>query len=201
MRRSTLKVAAVFLVTFAICGGLTAAYFRRYGVWDTTLATSLRVSAWAGMLIFLCIFVARPLHQLRGGVLTAGLVRNRRYLGVAFAAVMSVHLVLLLYVNGFVPNVPGGGAYLFILLMLLTSFDRAVAVLGPRRWRLLHTAGLYWIGFIFAYTIAAAMYREPQSGLHHLFVGLILAAVGVRIAAIVKVRRQSSLPGTPRSRA
>ncbi|MBI3770691.1 MAG: hypothetical protein HY271_19655 [Deltaproteobacteria bacterium] len=44
----------------------------------------------------------------------------------------------------------GGTGYLFVLAMTVTSFDRTAAWLGPRRWRRLHTLGVYYLWMIFA---------------------------------------------------
>lgn len=198
MRQSPLNVVSVFAATFALGGGATLAYLRLQGLNPDTLGLALRVSAWSGLLVFLVIFVSRPLTQLADATFAKRLVSNRRLLGVAFAAIMSVHLVLLLYVNGWVPNLPGRGAYLFILLMLLTSFDRAVALLGPRWWRRLHKTGLYWIGGIFAFTIASALVAQPGSPVHLVLASLFAAALVIRRAAYVKVRRRSILPGSRR---
>lgn len=196
MRRSSKTVVLVFLAAILLGGGLTAGYLQTNGIDEHTLGFSLRISAWAGLLMYLVIFVSRPLTQLGGGLVARRLVENRRYIGVAFAAIMIVHLVLLIILNGFVPNVPGGLAYLFILLMLLTSFDGAVAALGPRRWRLLHRIGLYWIGVIFAATIVGGLIERPDSLVHLLLAFLFLSAVAVRVSAFVKERRRSTLQDT-----
>lgn len=199
MRRSPLLVVIVFLVAALLCGGLAFAYLQMHGTTEESLGLTLRLSAWAGLLIYLMIFVSRPLLQLGGGKIAKALVDNRRLIGVTFAAVMIVHLVLLLMLNGFVPNLPGGGAYLFILLMLLTSFDRAVVALGPRRWKILHKIGLYWIGAIFVATIVGALVAQPDSNLHIGFATLFLAAIAVRVTAFIKVRQRSLSPGNRRS--
>lgn len=199
MRPSSKTVVLVFLVTIVLGGGMTVFYLQNYGMDEDTLGVTLRVSAWAGLLIYLVIFVSRPLKQLGGGLVARRLVENRRYVGVAFAAIMIVHLILLLILNGFVPNVPGGMAYLFILLMLLTSFDGAVAALGPRRWRRLHKIGLYWIGAIFAATIVGGLAERPDSPVHLALACLFLSALAVRATAFIKERRRSTLQDTRHS--
>lgn len=199
MRRSSKTVVLVFVATILLGGGLTVGYLQTEGMNEETLGVTLRVSAWAGLLMFLLVFVSRPLTQIGGGLVARRLVENRRYVGVAFAAIMIVHLVLLLILNGFVPNLPGGMAYLFILLMLLTSFDRAVVALGPRRWRLLHRIGLFWIGAIFAATIVGGLAERPDSPVHQALAFLFLSAVAVRASAFFKVRRRSTLQDTRHS--
>ena len=61
--------------------------------------------------------------------------------GIALAAVMTIHLVLLLIVNEQAFKITGAIVYSLLFLMLFTSFDGAPAKIGPRNWRVLHKAG------------------------------------------------------------
>ena len=56
---------------------------------------NLRWTAWLAFLIYVCVFTARPLRQLRPVPAMQSMLKNRRYLGIAFAAVMTVHLALI----------------------------------------------------------------------------------------------------------
>src|SRR5437588_696022 len=58
------------------------------------------------------------------------------------------------------------------------SFDRGAAWLGPRRWRALHTAGMYWLWFIFFVSFAP---RAPTSPLYAVVTLGLLTALGLRI--------------------
>ena len=190
MRRSTSRVLTIFGLFAFLGAAASMAWIELTGFGDLAMVDALIWSARAGLLIYLVVFVARPLHQLLRRPWTAKLAANRRYVGVAFAAVMTVHLVLLIKRNGFAFNVPGSGAYAMIYLMLLTSFDRSAAWLGPRYWRILHKTGLYWVGVIFAFVIASSLYVQPGNTTYWLLAGLLAAAVGVRIAAFASRRDQ-----------
>ena len=82
--------------------------------------------------------------------MTAWLLRERRSFGLAFATVHLVHAGLLLYfadtLAGFEIRFPndliGGGVYLLIVLMVITSFDGPARTLGTQNWRRLHKTGL-----------------------------------------------------------
>jgi DMSO/TMAO reductase YedYZ heme-binding membrane subunit len=81
----------------------------------------------------------------------------------------------------------GGGAYVLLAAMVATSNDASVRALGIRTWKRLHTVGLYWLWFIFAFSYLGRV-AEGQIG----FVWLLaasLAGLGLRIAARIRHRR------------
>jgi hypothetical protein len=80
---------------------------------------------------------------------TRWLRRNRRYLGVSFAASHAIHAVAIAAfavmdpagyaaATSIASYIFGGIGYAFITAMTATSFDRTAAMLGPRAWRVLH---------------------------------------------------------------
>ena len=184
------KNVQVFAFVFLALSLPAAFYLNRYGYTEDTMGPWLRFTARLALLIYLLIFVARPLQQLRPGALSRWLVRNRRYIGITFASVMSVHLVLLITLNGLVLDIPGILAFTLIFAMLVTSFDKPTAALGPKRWRLLHKTGLYFIGIIFTVTVVTGLNENRGELLHAVLAALLLAAMGVRIAAWLKGRRR-----------
>ena len=96
------------------------------------------------------------------------MLANRRYLGVSFAVSHFAHLVAIL----------GGIAYLFVVAMAATSFDRTAAWLGPRACGRLHTIGVYWIYAIFFVSFVP---RAFTSLLYVPFALLLLGALGIRL--------------------
>lgn len=180
-----LGVLALTLIATAAAAGF---YLARSAFEEEALRTVLRFTAWLAFAVYLLIFVARPLQQLRPSRPARWLLRNRRYLGISFAGIMIGHLVFLLWLNGFVFAVPGIVAYALILLMLVTSFDRPKKAIGPRRWRLLHKTGIYLTGTLFAGATAIALWQSPTRPLLLVFATLALAAGTIRIAAYRKSR-------------
>ncbi|CAN5324712.1 hypothetical protein BH11MYX1_BH11MYX1_34600 [soil metagenome] len=151
------------------------------------LTTLTRVSS----LIFIVIFVARPLHDLLGAKWTAWLVANRRYLGLSFAAWHLMHWPILAsvlaiqgpatfwkYTHSYL--IPATAVLLVITFMAATSTDRAVRWLGKPRWSTLHTIGLYAIWGWMVRNYVVMMHRHQL----HLYVHLTLlcAAMAFRLA-------------------
>ena len=112
--------------------------------------------------------------------------RNRRYLGVSFAVSHFIHLGAILALasvdralfwklTNITTIVLAGTAYLFIAAMAATSFDRTAAWLGPRKWRLLHLLGGWYIWISFAIAVGKRVPLEqlllaagrPRAGRGH----------------------------------
>ncbi len=183
------KNLLVFGITVLVTGVPALLFVSQADNLEDSLRAVLRSGARLALLIYLLIFVARPLRQLWASAPARWLLARRRYLGISFAGVMTVHLFFLAWLRGFALNLPGGIAYLLILGMLITSFNGPAAALGPRRWRILHKTGLYYLGIAFAVTVVRALYREPLDPLHLAFGVLMLGAAGVRLAAWLDRRR------------
>lgn len=153
----------------------------------------LRWSARLALVIYLLIFIARPLRQLGTHPLGRSLVRNRRFLGIGFASVMTVHLVFLTWHNGLTVNLPGFITYAMVYLMLFTSFDRPAAWLGPKRWRVLHKAGLYWLAIPFSVSIFGRLVTTGGAA-YVVLAALIVLALAVRVAAFRRTRQSRLAP-------
>ena len=167
---------------------------------ETNLGLTLRITARLAFLLYIAVFVTRPLQQLVPAPLTQSMLRNRRYIGISFGAVMTAHLALISWLLLFVTDqgrslaslLPGMVTYAFVFLMLLTSFDGPARALGSKNWRRLHKAGLYWIGIIFAVTLVPDVINYPGEPVYLAIGALILIALVLRIAAFMKSRRQST---------
>ena len=73
--------------------------------------------------------------------------------------------------------------------MTATSFDRAVAWLGIRNWRLLHLIGGWYIWITFAGAIGK---RLPQGPIYWAMMALLLASGLVRLIAMARRNRRGS---------
>ena len=102
---------------------------------------------------------------------------------------MTVHLVFLLWHNGPTINLPGFITYAMIYLMLVTSFDSPTAWLGPKRWRLLHKAGIYWLAIPFSVSMFGGL-LDTGGAVYAMFAALIVLALALRVAAFMQTRRK-----------
>jgi len=121
--------------------------------------------AWSAKIsftLFCLAFAASTAHLRIRNSLSFWWLMNRKYFGISFAINHLLHLSFLVILQQvFHPVfdlaagtslVAGGLAYLFIVLMLLTSFETFAKYLSQKNWKLLHTIGGYWIWVIFMST-------------------------------------------------
>jgi methionine sulfoxide reductase heme-binding subunit len=161
------------------------------GVNERGLHLVIRSTAQTSFALFLGAFAAAALLKLWPSRFSKWLRRNRRYVGVSFAASHILHAIAIIALASItgggslgetpVPELVGGGlAYAFILAMAATSSDKAVSLMGARRWSLLHAVGMYyiWLIFMFSYggrAVSSIYYAPPAL--------LLLIAMGMRLLA------------------
>lgn len=186
---SNRKNLAVLLSCLLLTGALSLLIVASDEFSEESFGFVLRWGARVALLIYLAVFIARPMRQLSNHPLGRSLVKNRRFIGIGFAAVMTVHLVFLLWHNGPTINLPGFITYAMIYLMLVTSFDSPTAWLGPKRWRLLHKAGIYWLAIPFSVSMFGGL-LDTGGAVYAMFAALIVLALAVRVAAFMQTRRK-----------
>lgn len=152
----------------------------------------IRLTARTSLVLFVLAFTASSLLTLAPSPATAWLRANRRYFGVAFAFSHAVHaaaLVALLQRDPVlfdrlttpVSFIAGGLGYVIILLMFATSFDRAVAMVGPNAWRAIHTVGGWFLALFFVVNFGRRAVVSPA--MYWPYMVLIFAAIAVKLAA------------------
>jgi methionine sulfoxide reductase heme-binding subunit len=176
---------------------LGLSFTQAYGGWtkEGVLAGTAITARWA-FPWFIAAWSASSLARLWPGGWRTALLRRRRALGLAFAANHFVHLgFVVAAVSQFGETRPlfvyllGGGAYVMIAAMALTSNDAAQRWLGMRSWKLLHAVGGWWVLVIFANSYVSRLMLKPA--IAGPAVALVVVALGLRIAAAVKGRMRA----------
>lgn len=196
MSRNDRRNWQVFLGTIGLLGALSAAWLASAESSDDNILTATRFTVRIAFVLYLIVLVARPLQQLLRKDWTAALLRNRRLVGVAFAAAMTAHLGLIIYrfeshptLDLPPPNFVGYGAYAIFYLMLITSFDRPKRLLGPRAWKILHRTGLVWAAIVF---VAPRSLEEFADPVFLTYLVAFLIALSIRITAWRQSRRRGT---------
>jgi methionine sulfoxide reductase heme-binding subunit len=161
----------------------------------------IRFTARTSLLLFCLAFSAAALARLYPSGGTRWLRRNRRALGVSFAASHGLHAIAIgafaaMDPTGFAAAtnlasyVFGGIGYGFIIAMTATSFDRTAAAIGPRAFRALHLVGGYYLWLQFMVSFGK---RIPDMPLYALFLIPLLAVLALRLAAMARTERAISV--------
>ena len=152
----------------------------------------IRFTARSSLLLFCLAFSATALARLRPNVWTHWQRRNRRYLGLSFAASHAIHAVAIIIFAKMDPAgfaeatspasyIFGGIGYAVIVAMSATSFDRTAAMIGPRAWRTLHLVGGYYLWFQFMVSFGK---RVPAMPTYAAFLIPLLIVMALRMIAM-----------------
>jgi len=161
----------------------------------------IRFTARTSLLFFSLAFGAAALARLRPNAWTRWLRRNRRYLGVTFAASRAIHAVaiacfalmsppLFMEATSAASYIFGGIGYAFIIAMTATSFERTSQAIGPRAWRMLHLSGGYYLWFQFMVSFGK---RIPGMPLYSLFLIPLLVVMALRLIAMALARSNQAV--------
>jgi DMSO/TMAO reductase YedYZ heme-binding membrane subunit len=184
--------AVLTLVLASLC--IWIAGMRQFEVDGVRMV--IRFTARTSLLFFCLAFGAAALAQLWPNAWTRWQRRNRRYLGVTFAASHGIHAFAIACFATMDPAgyaaatsiasyIFGGIGYAFITAMAATSFDRTATAIGPRAWRALHLTGGYYLCFQFMVSFGK---RVPDMPLYGLFLLPLLAVIALRLIAMASSR-------------
>ena len=148
----------------------------------------------------LLAFIARPLGQLAPGVLAEWMLRNRRYLGLSFAAgfawqAVFIGVLLVLYGDYYWQNLQNDFdlllrmlSYLLLLALTVSSFFPVRRRMRPDHWRYLQLVGVwyFWAAIWVTYAGQAASAGARTIDVVYALLGLL--ALVLRLAAYLKVR-------------
>ncbi len=154
-----------------------------------------RWTARAGFPLLILTYSASSLVRIWPNDGTRALLRWRRQWGLGFALVHIVHLVALTTLNILIGEVPdasrligGGGAYVLLFAMVLTSNDASMRAMGIW-WKRLHTLGIHWLWAVFTFSYFGRMFDPARMTQGLIFFPVCLAALGLRLMARAKSRR------------
>jgi DMSO/TMAO reductase YedYZ heme-binding membrane subunit len=148
-------------------------------------------------------FAASSVQILWPGPLGLWLSRNRKFLGLCFAAAMAwqgffILWMVFVYSDYYINEVyvmrdaiEGVVGYLFLTAMTLTSFMPVRKRMTPKSWKLLHKSGIY---FLWAYAFSVywwnLFYYDSPGWLDYTYYWAAFAAWSLRAAAWTKKRRK-----------
>jgi sulfoxide reductase heme-binding subunit YedZ len=160
----------------------------------------IRFTARTSLLFFCLAFSAAALARLWPNGWTRWQRRNRRYLGVTFAASHGLHAIAIgcyavmdpagyAAATSAASYIFGGLGYAFIIAMTATSFNPTAQAIGPRAWRTLHLTGGYYL--LFQFTVSFGK-RIPDMPLYALF--LIPLAIVFALRMISMAQKSARRP-------
>lgn len=167
----------------------------------TGVSEMIQMSVRCSVPLLYLAFAASSVHILWRSDFSRWLMRNRRSLGIGYAAAMAWQLFFIVWMWtrhwGYYTNevyslqdilfqVPG---YLFIFAMTITSFYPVRRRMSTMQWRVLHKMGIYFLWF----TVVDTYYYEITYYTDRQIIDYLFAAAGVvvyllRVAAWARLR-------------
>jgi DMSO/TMAO reductase YedYZ heme-binding membrane subunit len=164
---------------------------------------------WAVPFIYLVI-AASSVQILFPGAFPMWWLRNRKYIGMCFAVAMAWQGLFIFIMSTFFreyyfadvyllrDELEGSIGYIFLPVMVLTSFHFVRKHLNSRQWKLIHKSGIY---FLWAYPFSVywwnLFYYENPLPIDYLYYWSGFLAFALRIAAWAKKRQQAARRDTP----
>lgn len=162
-----------------------------------TLTEIVRGGGRFSYLLFLLIFIARPMHVLFPSSFTAQWLRNRGGIGLMLVGNQVSHMGVVITLFAVSPVAPlppivvSGGitGVTLVALMGITSFKTVTDQLPGKLVKGIHATGMLYLMFVvFFYDIILSVFTKPATPLYVAFAVLYYAALGLRIAAYYKTR-------------
>lgn len=167
----------------------------------------IRATARTSLLFFLLAYTAQAAVQTWPGAWSRWQRHHRRQWGWLLVSSHGLHAVGIISLAAMAPDlfaslsppaqrIGPSVAYLFIILMGATSFDRTAAWLGRVWWGRLHTWGMHYLWFSFLVANGKRVGAHPAYALPLV---LLVAALGWRLWVSRQKTRQASRrnPGVP----
>lgn len=176
-----------------------------------SVSSMIQLSVRCAVPLLYLAFAASSIRALFPGPWSRWMLRNRKYLGLSFAAAMAWQAFFILWLvtihtDYYVKEVyvlrdaiEGVTGYLFLIAMTVTSFPWGRKHLNPRQWRLLHLSGIY---FLWAYAFSvywwALFYYANPVWIDYVYYWAGFLAWCLRVAAWSKRRRELAEPRATR---
>lgn len=162
------------------------------------LRAVIRATARSSLICFCLAYAAHAVVTLRPSGASRWLLRHRRQWGWLLLVSHGVHALAIVglwqwapaLLNDLSPPSERWGpavAYLVVLLMGLTSFDRSAVWFGATAWRHLHTWGSHYLWLSF---MVANAKRVPAQHLYLVPVALLCGTAALRACARWQTRKQ-----------
>ena len=169
------------------------------------VSTMIELSVRCAIPLLYVAFAASSINLLFPSVFGRWLLRNRKFIGLSFAATMAWQLLFIIwmvsvYTDYYVERVyalsdviEGVGGYLLLILMVVTSFKFGRSRLSSKQWKILHKSAIYWLWIYawIAYWWHLFYYNQPIA-LDYVYYWAGFLAWGLRMAAWTKKRWPST---------
>ena len=147
----------LFVWTISVSAFVGVSVFNTLGIDEESIRLNIRYSARISLVLFSFAFIASSLLKSFPSDFSRYLMKNRRVFGLSFGISHLIHLayiLMLLFIvydgdieglGGLKSLAPSIAIYLYIFLMMLTSNNYSMKMIGVKYWTWMHRLGMYFI--------------------------------------------------------
>jgi hypothetical protein len=180
------------LLSLAVCiAAATALQLHFNGSEEESVRQLIRWSVRISTVLFSLAFGISSVQFFLKDAVSSLVLKYRPHIGLAFGAFHTAHLLFLIWLQNAIHPVftlaktssllGGGLAYVFMYLMMLTTYPQFKSRMSTAQWKLLHTVGGYWIWLIFFRTYFKKVVFKEEA--YFLF-GLLVLVFVLRISKL-----------------
>lgn len=192
-----------WLISTPLSLAMLVATFASQPIDAPAVSSLIQLSVRCAVPLLYIVFAASSVQVLWPGPYSLWLARNRKYLGLCFAAAMAWQAFFILwlviaYTDYYVNEVyvlrdaiEGVVGYSFLIAMTVTTFMPVRRRMSPQSWKWLHKIGIYYLwAYAFSVYWWALFYYDSPGALDYVFYWTGLGAWGLRAAAWTKKQRK-----------
>lgn len=172
-----------------------AGVFLIHGFTESATRLNVRLSARFSFLSFCIAFAASSVQYFTRNEFGFWMLANRKFFGVSFGIIHLIHLSLLGLLQtsfypvfdekGMITLLGGGTAYLFVVVMLITSFESIKKKMSFKIWKFVHTVGMYWIAVVFLTSYGSRSTTEWE---YIPLLSILLGCFAIRFMKVIKTK-------------
>ena len=199
-----------WLISLPISTACVIAMVQRDLANAEAVSSMIQLSVRCAVPLLFIAFAASSVHTVFPGRCSRWLFRNRRIIGLSFAAAMAWQGFFILWLVGIHTQyyiedvyvlsdvVEGVVGYILLLTMVLTSFNFGRRRLSAGQWKLVHKLGIYWL-WAYAWSVYwwNIFYYQTPVTLDYIYYWCGYLAWGLRLFAWSKKRWQQAAQSSP----
>jgi methionine sulfoxide reductase heme-binding subunit len=177
------SIVALWSLFFLVIGGFS----------EKSVNQMLTITIRLAFLYFIIAFSASSINFIHKSTLSRWLLRNRRYIGIAFGLAFVMHFLGIglkawMYPDPFVEGlhfrrvVRGGIMLGVVLLLTLTSSDYVVRRVRPWLWKAIHIIGGFYIFYRFWLNYSSF---AKYDSIYYIAVGMLVLAAALKVIKYV----------------
>ncbi len=189
-------IRLIILASLAIVA-ISTMHIGINGTDEDAVRLLIRGTARASAILFAIAFGVSSFYYLFKNRWSGTVLKYRAHVGLAFGVFHTFHLFFLIWLQQVIHPVftlaktssliGGGLAYVFMYLMMITTFPSIKAKISLKSWKYLHLIGSYWIWLIFFRSYFKQVLTRDKG---YVLLGIFILVIILRVLYLISKRKR-----------